>query len=69
MNYPTIPYCGRRTSSKSECPGCIYYDIDDNYCNYWDIHSPDECPYCKGTGVDSLDGGQCEECNGTGIKQ
>ena len=66
MKKHTIPYCGREKSSSKECGGCTYYS--DEYCNYWDIHSPDDCPYCNGTGY-SYDGGQCEECYGTGEKQ
>lgn len=58
-----IPYCGRSSSSKS-CAGCSYYE--DEYCNYWDVHSPNECPTCNGSGIDPLTGGQCEDCDGTG---
>ena len=65
MSLPTIPYCGLKESDESECVGCMYYDKDDEYCNYWDIHSPYDCPYCNGSGY-SIDGGQCEECDGTG---
>ena len=25
-----------------------------------------ECPYCGGSGIDSMDGGQCHHCDGTG---
>jgi uncharacterized phage protein len=25
------------------------------------------CPACRGTGYDPLDGGQCDRCNGTGV--
>lgn len=25
-----------------------------------------DCPTCSGTGYDPLDGGQCEDCSGTG---
>ena len=25
-----------------------------------------DCPYCGGTGIDSMDGGQCHHCDGTG---
>ena len=25
-----------------------------------------DCPYCGGSGIDSMDGGQCSYCNGTG---
>lgn len=57
-----IPYCGKKNPN-DDCRGCSYFD--DDYCNYWDIHSPKDCPYCHGTGYDS-DGGQCEECYGTG---
>lgn len=66
MKTPVIPYCGRKTSSKSACKGCMYFD--DDYCDYWDIHSPNDCPYCGGSGY-SPDGGQCEECYGTGEVQ
>lgn len=65
MKKHTIPYCGRTESSKRACGGCTYYS--EEYCNYWDIHSPDECPYCNGTGY-SYDGFWCEECYGTGEK-
>ena len=27
------------------------------------------CMYCNGTGHDPLDGGQCDECNGTGLME
>ena len=63
MKDPIIPYCGKRSSDES-CVGCSYYE--DEYCNYWDVHGSNDCPYCNGTGIDPLSGGQCEECNGTG---
>ncbi len=25
-----------------------------------------DCPDCDGTGIDFLDGGQCDRCDGTG---
>ena len=68
---PKIPYCGKYEFDpySSECRRCQYGDLyedgDDGYCCYWDIHSPNECPDCKGSGY-SWDGGQCERCNGTG---
>ncbi|WP_044975882.1 hypothetical protein [Ruminococcus sp. HUN007] len=68
MKLPKIPYCGRREcdENNSECRSCMYFF--DDYCDYWDLHSPNDCPYCNGTGY-SFDGGQCEECYGTGEKQ
>lgn len=73
MKQHLIPYCGKYESDfplpDSQCRHCQYGDYmdgdDDGYCNYWDIHSPYECPDCEGTGY-SFDGGQCDRCNGTG---
>ena len=63
-----IPYCGRYQASKnsSDCKGCPYFDGD--YCEYWDVHSSNDCPYCNGSGYD-FEGGQCEYCFGTGERQ
>jgi|BioPla2DNA2_1021312.scaffolds.fasta_scaffold48686_1 DnaJ-class molecular chaperone len=67
MKNPTIPYCGRKTYSASseDCRECPYGGKTDNYCNYWDIHSPNDCPTCNGSGYSS-EGGQCEDCYGSG---
>lgn len=61
-----IPCCCGKYNynpNSDDCKCCSYFE--DDYCNYWDIHSSNDCPYCHGTGYD-LDGGQCEECYGTG---
>ncbi|WP_167247744.1 hypothetical protein [Acinetobacter sp. Tr-809] len=31
-------------------------------------YSPNDCESCSGTGIDAMDGGQCEDCLGTGEK-
>lgn len=38
-------------------------DNDDPYPDY----DPSDCTSCSGTGYDPQDGGQCEDCLGTGV--
>lgn len=68
-----IPYCNRVECDPTdeECIRCAYFsayedcDGSDGYCNYWDLHSPNECPDCHGSGY-GFEGEQCDRCNGTG---
>ncbi len=73
----TIPYCGKKDFVRfsNDCKKCEYGTPDEDfketgcgYCDYWDIHSPNECPDCHGSGL-GFDGEQCDRCNGTGEKE
>lgn len=48
------------TSTPSE------YEQDEN--DYRNTGYDFKCPYCRGTGYDPLDGGQCEYCGGLGTR-
>ena len=59
-----------------------WYSEDDNPAGSTDTPTDEEqaendslndgydakCPFCRGTGYDPYDGGQCDECGGTGEK-
>lgn len=42
-------------------------DASKGFYFYLEASGEKDCPDCNGTGYDSLDGGQCDRCNGTGV--